>query len=85
MVDRKLWEDSGHWEKFREDMFTVESEDKVHALKPMNCPVSCFRFLIKEQKVIVIFHYACLNLVLVTETKHLEHFMGCLELETLYR
>ncbi len=38
MVDRKLWEDSGHWEKFRDDMFTVESEDKTHALKPMNCP-----------------------------------------------
>lgn len=38
MVDRKLWEDSGHWEKFREDMFTVEDEDKTHALKPMNCP-----------------------------------------------
>jgi len=38
MVDKKLWEDSGHWEKFREDMFTVASEDKIHALKPMNCP-----------------------------------------------
>jgi threonyl-tRNA synthetase len=38
MVDKKLWEDSGHWEKFRDDMFTVESEDKVHALKPMACP-----------------------------------------------
>ena len=38
MVDKKLWEDSGHWEKFRDDMFTVASEDKVHALKPMSCP-----------------------------------------------
>ena len=38
MVDKKLWEDSGHWEKFRDDMFTVESEDKIHALKPMSCP-----------------------------------------------
>lgn len=38
MVDKKLWEDSGHWEKFRDDMFTVTSEDKIHALKPMNCP-----------------------------------------------
>jgi len=38
MVDKKLWEESGHWEKFRDDMFTVESEDKIHALKPMNCP-----------------------------------------------
>ncbi len=38
MVDRSLWEDSGHWEKFREHMFTAESEDRVLALKPMNCP-----------------------------------------------
>ena len=38
MVDRSLWEDSGHWEKFREYMFTAESEDRILALKPMNCP-----------------------------------------------
>ncbi|MEO8713666.1 MAG: threonine--tRNA ligase, partial [Acetobacteraceae bacterium] len=40
LVDRSLWEASGHWEKFREHMFiaTVEDEDKVLALKPMNCP-----------------------------------------------
>ena len=38
MVDRKLWEISGHWEKFRENMFTIEAEDKTYALKPMNCP-----------------------------------------------
>ncbi len=38
LVDRKLWEESGHWEKFRENMFTSESEDKVLAIKPMNCP-----------------------------------------------
>ena len=38
MVDRSLWEDSGHWEKFREYMFIAESEDRILALKPMNCP-----------------------------------------------
>jgi threonyl-tRNA synthetase len=40
LVDRALWEASGHWEKFREHMFiaTVEEEDKTLALKPMNCP-----------------------------------------------
>ncbi len=38
LVDRKLWEDSGHWEKFREHMYTTESEERVFALKPMNCP-----------------------------------------------
>ena len=47
LVDRALWEASGHWEKFREHMFiaNVEDEDKVLALKPMNCPchVQIFR------------------------------------------
>lgn len=38
LVDRKLWEASGHWEKFRDAMYTTESEDKTFALKPMNCP-----------------------------------------------
>ncbi len=38
MVDRALWEASGHWEKFRDNMFTAEIEDAVLALKPMNCP-----------------------------------------------
>ena len=39
LIDRALWERSGHWEKFRENMFTAKDEgDKVLALKPMNCP-----------------------------------------------
>ena len=38
VVDRTLWERSGHWDKFREDMFTVESESRDYAVKPMNCP-----------------------------------------------
>jgi len=38
LLDRGLWETSGHWEKFRQGMFTAESEDRVLALKPMNCP-----------------------------------------------
>ncbi len=40
LVDRSLWERSGHWEKYREHMFVakVEDEDKTLALKPMNCP-----------------------------------------------
>ncbi len=39
LVDRSLWEASGHWEKFGENMFTAESEDdRTLALKPMNCP-----------------------------------------------
>jgi threonyl-tRNA synthetase len=52
LVDRSLWEDSGHWEKFRENMFTVQDEDKVLALKPMNCPchVQIFRQGIKSYR-----------------------------------
>ncbi len=38
LVDRKLWENSGHWEKFREHMYTTESDERTFALKPMNCP-----------------------------------------------
>jgi threonyl-tRNA synthetase len=39
LVDRALWERSGHWEKFREHMFTIDAEDdRVLAVKPMNCP-----------------------------------------------
>ncbi|MBX2808836.1 MAG: threonine--tRNA ligase [Cellvibrionaceae bacterium] len=38
VVDRTLWERSGHWDKFRDNMFTVESESRDYAVKPMNCP-----------------------------------------------
>ncbi|BDU60296.1 threonine--tRNA ligase [Candidatus Rickettsia kotlanii] len=38
LVDKRLWEASGHWEKFRDDMFTFKIDDKTLALKPMNCP-----------------------------------------------
>jgi threonyl-tRNA synthetase len=38
LIDRQLWEASGHWEKFREAMFIAESEDRILAVKPMNCP-----------------------------------------------
>ena len=38
LVDRSLWEKSGHWDKYSEDMFTTRSENKDMAIKPMNCP-----------------------------------------------
>ncbi len=38
VVDRSLWERSGHWDKFREVMFTTSSENRDYAVKPMNCP-----------------------------------------------
>ncbi len=38
LVDRTLWEKSGHWDKFHADMFITESEKRLYAVKPMNCP-----------------------------------------------
>ena len=38
IVDRTLWEKSGHWSKYRADMFTTQSENRDYAIKPMNCP-----------------------------------------------
>ncbi|HFD15636.1 MAG TPA: threonine--tRNA ligase [Rhodospirillales bacterium] len=38
LIDRSLWERSGHWDKFKDMMFTTESESRVYAVKPMNCP-----------------------------------------------
>ncbi|MCB1871708.1 MAG: threonine--tRNA ligase, partial [Gammaproteobacteria bacterium] len=38
IVDRSLWEKSGHWGKYREGMFTTQSENRDFAIKPMNCP-----------------------------------------------
>ncbi len=38
LVDRVLWEKSGHWENFRDEMFVTETENRNYAVKPMNCP-----------------------------------------------
>ncbi|WP_374565650.1 threonine--tRNA ligase [Ideonella sp.] len=38
ILDKSLWEKTGHWQKYRENMFTTESEKRDYALKPMNCP-----------------------------------------------
>jgi len=38
IIDRSLWEKSGHWDKFHDDMFTTASENRDYAIKPMNCP-----------------------------------------------
>ena len=38
IIDKALWEKTGHWDKYREHMFTTESEKRDYALKPMNCP-----------------------------------------------
>jgi threonyl-tRNA synthetase len=41
IFDKELWVTSGHWEKYREHMFTFESENRTFGLKPMNCPGHC--------------------------------------------
>jgi threonyl-tRNA synthetase len=38
VLDRSLWEKSGHWQNYKENMFTTESEKRDYAIKPMNCP-----------------------------------------------
>lgn len=38
ILDRTLWEKTGHWDNYRDNMFTTESESRSYALKPMNCP-----------------------------------------------
>lgn len=38
ILDRSLWEKSGHWENYKENMFTTASENRDYAIKPMNCP-----------------------------------------------
>ena len=38
IIDKSLWEKTGHWDKYRENMFVTESEKREYALKPMNCP-----------------------------------------------
>ena len=52
LADRILWEKSGHWEKFHENMFISESEDKTLCVKPMNCPchVQIFNVGIKSYR-----------------------------------
>ena len=47
LIDKKLWEQSGHWDKYSEHMYTSEADERELALKPMNCRV-IFKFLIKE-------------------------------------
>ncbi|KAF8818272.1 threonine--tRNA ligase [Rickettsia endosymbiont of Cardiosporidium cionae] len=52
LADKKLWEDSGHWDKFQENMFILKDEDKTYALKPMNCPchIQIFNQTLKSYK-----------------------------------
>jgi threonyl-tRNA synthetase len=44
LVKKDLWEQSGHWDHYRENMFCVEADDTVYSLKPMNCPESTYAY-----------------------------------------
>ncbi len=44
MYDASLWKTSGHWDKYRENMYTLQVDDQDYALKPMNCPAHCLIF-----------------------------------------
>ena len=52
LIDRVLWEKSGHWENYRPNMFIAESEERILAVKPMNCPghIQIFRQGIKSYR-----------------------------------
>ena len=52
LIDRVLWEKSGHWENYRPNMFVAESEERILAVKPMNCPghIQIFRQGIKSYR-----------------------------------
>ena len=49
MVHRRLWDQSGHWELYRDNMFVLESEEQTFSLKPMNCPESTFIYRSKKR------------------------------------
>ena len=44
LYDAELWRTSGHWEKYRDSMFTLEAEERDYGLKPMNCPGHCLLY-----------------------------------------
>lgn len=49
MFNSKLWETSGHWQNYKDDMFTLPVEKETFALKPMNCPGHCLMFGARER------------------------------------
>jgi threonyl-tRNA synthetase len=48
LFDSSLWKTSGHWDKYRENMFVTESEDRALAIKPMNCPGHCHLYSLRR-------------------------------------
>ena len=69
MMDRVLWEKTGHWQNYGDLMFTTQSENREYAIKPMNCPghVQIFNQGLKSYRDLPI---RMANLVLVTVMNH---------------
>jgi len=49
LVKKDLWEKSGHWEHYKENMFVLEVEDEIYSLKPMNCPESTYVYKMRTR------------------------------------
>jgi threonyl-tRNA synthetase len=75
ILDRTLWEKSGHWDNYKENMFTTSSENRDYAVKPMNCP-GHVRFLIRACAVIGSCRSDTVNSVRVIATSLQAHCMG---------
>ena len=61
VMDRSLWETSGHWFNYRENMFITQTEDeRIFALKPMNCQAQ-FQYTLRDSKATGIYQFEWLN------------------------
>ena len=74
LLNRQLWETSGHWDHYRENMYTTVIDDMDFAVKPMNCPVECL-FIRWSLVLTKNFHFVLGNLALCTVTKSPDSFM----------
>lgn len=73
IMDRVLWERSGHWDKYAENMFTTKSENRDYAIKPMNCPgaIQIFNSRTRSYRDLPI---EWLSSVKITVTNHQAHY-----------
>ena len=78
MLDRTLWEKSGHWDKFKEMIFQTYSENREYAVKPMNCP-GHIQIFNNGQKVIVIYRPELRNSGQCIGMSQAEHYTVCSE------
>ena len=75
MYSTKLWETSGHWQNYKENMFSFEVEKETFGLKPMNCPGHCILFKSRERSYREL-PWRLLILGLSTETSFPVRYLG---------